>query len=1417
MRNNHLGHNDLREEFYCSSCYRVFASQHSGGRHAKACDQPPSTAEASELASLLTGHDTSASTSDVTAPSDMPSTQLCGRDLILLYPAAKNTVFCPICGITFGTEKTRAMNSVFRHLECTHKLERQITKKWRCSKCSWLGDGIAMVHHYKSCDVTSTDAQLLSVATLHNTPPASCPPLRQAPAAGGVTARAKAQSQPTRKSSSVAKRNTPDSIGQGSTGAGMSLRLRTRRGVAPAMESILDSETVVEEASKAQSLSESLVDHESGSKAEHLATPFPCRSSINIPTPKLSITQDQQLPVAATPRTDNSVVSPTLAALLQSTDSLEDTQQPFLVPMSPQPATSPIPEGPVNEDNEPEQQSTACPSATSSQLKETNREDERDRNSSAQETPLAEDRPTSLPSPPRPSMQRVDGGTIASGQIGEHLTAQGQVGRNFFDLWAPSFDGCRTLLDLDSVLVRCVHDWARRAARPVGRNGDPDGQEYLDESQHPECSQPRPCNRVPRTARRHRSRQLQRITRRLRNPRADEASRIQKLFKTYPKRAVRQVLGEKSPPYSGTAEEAELYLRDTYVRTPPSREQCLRAFELYEECEWAPIPEAELELLCQPPHAKEIENKLSRATNTAPGMDGLEYRHLCAVDPKGYLLERIYRSVWRIGIPEAWKKSKTVPIYKKGDTTDYSNFRPISLLPTMYKIFSGILCERLTELASSLGWLSPEQKGFLPGVRGIQEHTTILEMVVTEARKGTGRDATIAMLDLCNAFGSIPHQVLRELFESLPIPAGLNRLLNDIYSNNIMEFVVGREAVRIVPTCGVRQGDALSTLVFNLASEPLIRLITSRVNSGFALYGQRAKATAYADDLAALGSNTEELQALLDQLDNTASVLGLKFNADKCACLLYKKGKVVSETITIGGQRIRCLGPEENTNYLGVPIGNKLRFRPPDDLVSRFVGDMDKLAQSLLAPWQKLEVLRSHLLPSFSHLLASGRVVKKDLFRLDMEIRPFLRVITGVPETSDKGFYYADRRVGGLGMFPLNHDANVWTCARAAQLLSSRDETVRNICREQLKDTIMRAFDHTPAVLPLDKYLSGSVDGGLYRLRNVGGGLNIWTLARQAAKALDARIDASDPNYIDVRVDGLSIAPAKAVRGLRSAIRARWTSRLLNCPHDGLVARGLALDDYTKDNARIVSCRTEIDFQDWPLLHASRLDRLKLRGYRWSEGTTHSCRRCGQGRENAFHVLNNCRIGLAQATQRHNSVQDMLVAQLTRKGLRPNVNRALPGTSIRPDIEVTLNGARLMIDVVVAFDDPVKLEAAYKRKVEKYQEHGVILPLVVGSLGSWYPPNDDIRGVLGLNARSWAVFRRRARLAAIKGSMAMLRDHLKVSYDYVADPESLNGPEMHTDAIHVEIISELNRVQPSDPESEEEDDLRPVDFPGHCA
>jgi hypothetical protein len=84
-----------------------------------------------------------------------------------------------------------------------------------------------------------------------------------------------------------------------------------------------------------------------------------------------------------------------------------------------------------------------------------------------------------------------------------------------------------------------------------------------------------------------------------------------------------------------------------------------------------------------------------------------------------------------------------------------------------------------------------------------------------------------------------------------------------------------------------------------------------------------------------------------------------------------------------------------------------------------------------------------------------------------------------------------------------------------------------------------------------------------------------------------------------------------------------------------------------------------------------------------------------------------------------------------------------------------------MIDVAVSYDNLGNLEAAYSRKVAKYQHLGRVVPLVVGSLGSWLPSNDDIRSLLGIDGRSWAIFRRKARLAAIQGSMSIIREHLK--------------------------------------------------------
>lgn len=224
----------------------------------------------------------------------------------------------------------------------------------------------------------------------------------------------------------------------------------------------------------------------------------------------------------------------------------------------------------------------------------------------------------------------------------------------------------------------------------------------------------------------------------------------------------------------------------------------------------------------------------------------------------------------------------------------------------------------------------------------------------------------------------------------------------------------------------------------------------------------------------------------------------------------------------------------------------------------------------------------------------------------------------------------------------------------------------------------------TDGPLPLSEFLSGSTQGVLYENRFYGCGPNTWTRKRKAARRLHVKIDVSSGSSLSkVIADDVSCLSTKAIRGFRTVIRRRWTTEFSNASNKGRVARGLLLDS-SRDIARLKSSRTKLNFEEWKLLHRSRLPIPPLLGipgisapnnrYRW-------CRADAPHHQTTSHVISHCRVDLPEIGHRHYTILEELARTIRRSGHTVRVNQVFPDTTLRPDIVNTSVHHRL--------DDPV--------------------------------------------------------------------------------------------------------------------------------
>ena len=139
------------------------------------------------------------------------------------------------------------------------------------------------------------------------------------------------------------------------------------------------------------------------------------------------------------------------------------------------------------------------------------------------------------------------------------------------------------------------------------------------------------------------------------------------------------------------------------------------------------------------------------------GYDGLSTKLLIILEPAlTKFLALLTNQVLPTGIfSDKLKIAKVIPVYKKGEQTVFSNYRPISLLPAISKVLETIIFEQLSCYLQDSKLLFDHQYGFRP------KHSTecaALELIITQLDKD-GMPININ-LDLAKAFDTIDHTIL---------------------------------------------------------------------------------------------------------------------------------------------------------------------------------------------------------------------------------------------------------------------------------------------------------------------------------------------------------------------------------------------------------------------------------------------------------------------------------------------------------------------------------------------------------------------------------------------------------------------------------------------------------------------------------
>ena len=348
---------------------------------------------------------------------------------------------------------------------------------------------------------------------------------------------------------------------------------------------------------------------------------------------------------------------------------------------------------------------------------------------------------------------------------------------------------------------------------------------------------------------------------------------------------------------------------------------------------------------------EEVQTAVNELKNgKAPGLDGCVGECLKAGGASivEWLVRLLNVCFVTSVVPLDWMSACIVPLYKgKGDRHECANYRGISLLSVVGKVYGKILIKRVRDGTDAV--ICDVQGGFRRG-RGCVDQVFVVRQIC-EKYLMKGKEVFWAFMDLEKAYDRVDREGMWDILKVYGVGGRLFRAIKSFYNNSRACVRVGEGVSDWFPVnVGLRQGCVMSPWLFNIYMDGVVREVNARViGKGVVLVTERGeelrlKQLLFADDTALVAATENGLVRLVEEFGKVCKRRKLKVNVGKSKVMRCARVAGARLNVKLNGEELEQV---EYFKYLGSTIsregGEEAEIKARVTEAGKVLGGMNRL------------------------------------------------------------------------------------------------------------------------------------------------------------------------------------------------------------------------------------------------------------------------------------------------------------------------------------------------------------------------------------------------------------------------------------------------------------------------------------------